>query len=72
MQPLTLVGSICIVLGIYFLGRKKRYGWLFQASGSLLSIIHFWFFAFDISVVVLNTMLGSLAVWNYYRWRKDG
>lgn len=68
MQPLTLIGSICIVLGIYFLGRKKRVGWVFQFSGSVLSIIHFSFIVFDISVIVLNTILAGLAVWSFFHW----
>lgn len=70
MKLLTFLGSICVVLGIYLLGRKKRAGWIFQWLGSVLSIFHFGLVAFDISVLVLNTILASLATWSYFHWKK--
>ena len=71
MKPLTLIASICVVLGIYLLGRKKRIGWIFQFIGSVLSIVHFWFIAYDPSVTILNAVLACLASWSWLRWGSD-
>jgi hypothetical protein len=68
MKPLTFLGSIAIVLGVYYFGRRERKGCVFQFIGSALSIVHFSFISFDISVVVLNCLLATIAAVSWWKW----
>lgn len=68
MKPLTFIAAIAIIAGLVLLGREKRIGWLCQFAGSVLSVVHFSLISFDLSVIVLNCILGTIALLNFRKW----
>lgn len=69
MHLLTAIASCCVVAGLIALGNRRRYGWVFQFVGSALSVVHFYFFVYDLSVVVLNLILCVIAARSWWHWR---
>lgn len=62
--------AITIIIGIIFIGKKNKWGWIVSIVGAVLYMIVSWrkgiygFIALDCVLIVLNTV-------NFIKWHKQ-
>jgi len=65
-----LATSVCTICGMYLVGKRKTYGWLFTIANGAGWAVLLWFSGQYIMYVPLTIMTG-VAVANYRRWRQE-
>lgn len=64
------IGSMLLIIGLIFIGKKDRRGWLIQILGNILFI----FIMFESRIygaLVLSCVMTVLCIINYKKWKKN-
>ena len=67
MEGLDWIGNVLIILGLWYIGEKKRFAFVFTAIGEILWVIYslqsgLWSLAF------ITAVFTGLAIRNWLKW----
>lgn len=68
---LDWIATGLLIIGLWQIGNKKRWGFLFTFVGELLWLAFAIFIAHIWSIAVLSAIFAFLAMRNYLQWGKD-
>ena len=64
------IGNIFIILGLWFVGNKKRWAFILSVIGETCWIIHsFLIQMYDLAIICI--VFALLAARSWYKWGKD-